>query len=208
MSDPPRIETDGYTKTDEWTEVAFDAPFITVKSHNAVYERPTFRDRIADLLPTQIDQSPRAVFTTGLSFDPPLPGSETPEKLLGVASKYASREFRKSLTEDGLLDVTQTGSKDLRLRGRRTAKAFQYDAGYPLNPEAIDATDPPQLSVRVWAAIWPTADVFEMGGGIYPLEDLSTALDRIGTGAAVEITSQPGGDRREVFDRIREAADD
>lgn len=208
MSDPPRIETDGYANTDEWTEVAFDAPFITVESHNAVYERPAFREQVAALLPAEIDQSPRAVFTTGLSFDPPPPGDETPAKLLGIAAKYASREFRKSLAEDGLRDVTQTGSKDLRLRGRRTARAFQYDAGYPLDPEVIDATEPPTLSVRVWAAIWPTADAFEMGGGIYPLEDLSTALARAGTEADVTVTARPGGDRREVFDRIREAADD
>ncbi|MEF8782822.1 MAG: hypothetical protein V5A39_07460, partial [Haloarculaceae archaeon] len=95
MSSPPRIETDPWEQVDEWTELAFDAPFVTVEAHNAVYERPDFRDAVAHLIPEDIDESPRAVFTTGLSFDPPPPGDETPERLLGVAAKYAGREFRR-----------------------------------------------------------------------------------------------------------------
>ncbi len=208
MSSPPHIETEPWERVEEWTEVAFDARVVTVEAHNAVYERPTFRERVADLIPAEIDQSMRAVFTTGLTLDPPIPGNETPETILSVAAPYARREFRKSLGEDGLRSVEHTGSQELRLRGRRTAKAFQYDAGFPLDPAPLDASREPQLAIRVWAAIWPTADAFAMAGGIYPLEDLTAVVERTGgadPGLAVE--ARPGGDRREVFDRIREAAE-
>lgn len=207
MRDPPIIATDPWQQVDEWSETAFDNRFVTVKSINAVYERPEFHEAFVPLVPADIDQSPRAVFTTGLTFDPPPPGDKTPARLLSIAARYASGEFEKSLGEDGLRNVEQTGSKELRLRGRRTAKAFQYDAGYPLAAEAIGVPDAdPVLSIRVWAAIWPTTDSFDMAGGIYPLEDLSEAVARVGgeTDAAVE--AMPGGDRREVLDRIREAA--
>ena len=208
MTAPPRIETEPWELVAEWTETAFDAPFVTVESHNAVYERPAFREELADLIPERIDQSPRAVFTTGLSLEPAIPGNETPERLLGPAAKYASREFRKSLGEDGLESVERTGSKDLRLRGRRTAKAFQYDAGYPLDGDALGAPGAePTLSVRVWAALWATGDSFAMGGGIYPLEDLAAAVERAGGHTDLVVEAMPGGDRREVFDRIREAAE-
>ncbi|WP_435183355.1 hypothetical protein [Halobellus sp. EA9] len=207
MPDSPTVETAPWAKTDEWTETAFENRFVTVLSTNAVYEDPAFLDRVGALLPDGVDQSPRAVFTTGLSFDPPPPGDRTPERLLSVAAKYASREFETSLAEDGLRDVRLTDSQDLRLHGRRTAKAFQYDAAYPLDPDAVGAPGAePTLAVRVWAAIWPTADAFAMAGGIYPLEDLADAVSRVGGETEATIEARPGGDRREVLDRIREAA--
>jgi len=203
----PTIETGPWERVEEWTETAFENRFVTVEALNAVYERPAFRERVQPVMPAGVDQSPRAVFTTGLSFSRPPPGDKTTDRLLGIAAKYASREFETSLAEDGLRDVQRTGSQDLRLRGRRTAKAFQFDAGYPLAADAIGApgTDP-TLAVRVWAAIWPTPESFAMGGGIYPLEDLTTAVDRVDGQTALSITAQPGGDRREVLDRIRDAA--
>ncbi|MFB6089470.1 MAG: hypothetical protein ABEJ97_00295 [Halobellus sp.] len=207
MPDPPTVETPPWTKTDEWTETAFENRFVTVLSTNAVYEDPAFLDRVGPLMPDGIDQSPRAIFTTGLSFDPPPPGDKTPERLLSIAAKYASREFETSLAEDGLRDVRLTDSQDLRLRGRRTAKAFQYDAGYPLDGDALGIEGDPTLAIRVWAAIWPTADAFAMAGGIYPLERLADAVSRAGGTTEVAIQARPGGDRREVLDRIREAAE-
>ncbi len=207
MQTAPTIETEPWERVEEWTETAFENRFVTVEALNAVYERPAFRERVQPLMPTSVDQSPRAVFTTGLSFSRPPPGDKTTDRLLGIAAKYASREFESSLAEDGLRDVQRTGSQDLRLRGRRTAKAFQFDAGYPLNAGAIDASGAtPALAVRVWAAIWATEGSFAMGGGIYPLEDLATAVDRVDGRTALSLTAQPGGDRREVLDRIREAA--
>ena len=208
MTSPPHVETEPWERVQEWAETAFDSPIVTVEAVNAVYEDPAFLEAVRPLMPDGIEQSPRAVFTTALSFSRAPPGDETTEKVLGIAAKYASREFRKSLGEDGLLHVQQTGSKDLRLRGRRTAKAFQYDAGYPLSGEALEIPGrTPELSVRVWAAIWPTADSFAMAGGIYPLEDLAAVVERVGGETDVTVEAQPGGDRREVLERIREAAE-
>jgi len=208
VPEPPAVTTAPWERVEEWSETAFENRFVTVRSTNAVYEDPEFLARVEPLMVPDVDQSPRAVFTTGLTFDPPPPGDRTTERLLAIAAKYASSEFEKSLGEDGLRDVERTGSQDLRLRGGRTAKAFQYDAGYPLDAEAVGApgTDP-VLSVRVWAAIWPREDSFEMGGGIYPLESLQAAVDRVGGETDVSIDAQPGGDRRKVLDRIREAAE-
>jgi hypothetical protein len=208
VSAPPAVTTAPWEKVDEWAETAFENRFVTVKSVNAVYEDPKFLSTVRPLMPSGVDQTPRAVFTTALTFDPPPPGNRTMAKLLALAAKYASREFRQSLGEDGLRNVEQTGTKDLRLRGQRTAKAFQYDASYPLDGAALGVPEAdPVLSIRVWAAIWPRGDSFEMGGGIYPLEDLSTAVARAGGETDVTIEARPGGDRREVFDRIREAAE-
>ena len=208
MSAPPAVTTAPWEKVEEWSETAFENRFVTVKSVNAVYEDPAFLERFRPLMTANIDQTPRAVFTTGLRFDPPPPGDRTMAKLLSIAARYASREFEKSLGEDGLVDVERTGSQDLRLRGRRTAKAFQYDADYPLDGDALGVPDAdPVMSVRVWAALWPRGDSFEMGGGIYPLENLEDAVSRAGGETDVSVIAQPGGDRREVLDRIREAAE-
>lgn len=207
MTEAPHIETEPWERVQQWSETAFDAPFVTVEAVNAVYERPEFRAEFRPLMPDHIDQSPRAVFTTGLSFSRPPPGDRTMEAILGIAAKYASREFEASLAEDGLVDVERTGSKDLRLRGQRTAKAFQFDAGYPLAGDALGVSGAgPELSIRVWAALWATADSFAMAGGIYPLEDLATAVDRAGGETDVTCAARPGGDRRTVLDCIREAA--
>lgn len=207
MTEPPHIETEPWERVQRWTETAFDSPIVTVEAVNAVYEDPDFLDRFRPLFAAGIEQTPRAIFTTGLSFSRPPPGDKTMEKVLGIAAKYASREFEKSLAEDGLINVERTGSKDLRLRGRRTAKAFQFDADYPLSGEALGVPDAePVLKVRVWAALWATSDSFEMAGGIYPLESLADAVARVGGETDVTVEARPGGDRRAVLDRIREAA--
>ncbi len=208
MTQPPHVDSAPWEKVEEWSETAFDSPIVTVEAVNAVYEDPDFLEEFRPLFTEAVEQTPRAVFTTGLSFSRPPPGEKTTERVLDIAAKYASREFKRSLGEDGLVGVERTGSKDLRLRGRRTAKAFQYDAGYPFSGTAVGVTDVnPELQVRVWAALWATTDSFEMAGGIYPLEDLSTAVARVGGETSVTVTAQPGGDRRQVLDCIREAAE-
>lgn len=209
MSEPPRVTSDPWEKVDEWSETALDVPFITVEATNAVYEDPEFLEAFRPLMRAQLDQTPRAVFTTGLSLDPDPPGDRTPAAVLDIAGRYASREFETSLREDGLAAVEQTGSKELRLSGRRTAKAFQYDADYPLDADALGTPRAdPTLRVRVWAAIWPTQSSFGMGGGIYPLEGLAAVVDRVGADSPdVTVEARPGGDRRVVFDCLREAAE-
>jgi len=203
MPTAPRIDTDPWERTREWTEVAFESPVVTVTSATAVYESPAEAERIEPYAPADIDESPRSVFTTGLGFDPPPPVDKTPGALLDIAARYAAREFEKSLGEDGLEDVDRTGTQEMRLRGRSTARAFQYDAGYPLS---VGGTTRTTLDVRVWAALWPTEDAFAMAGGIYPLEDLETALARAGVTAETSLRARPAADRREIFERIREAA--
>lgn len=209
MSAPPAIDAEPWEKVQEWTETAFDNRFVTVEAHNAVYEQPDFLEAVRPLFAPSAEQSPRAIFTTGLFFSRSPPGDKTTKKVLGIAAKYASREFQRSLGEDGLVNVERTGSKDLRLRGQRTAKAFQFDAGYPLSGEKLGAPDSqPVLSVRVWAALWAIPDSFAMAGGIYPLEDLRACVERVdGDHPGVTIESRPGGDRRELLDRIRETAE-
>jgi hypothetical protein len=199
-ADPPTVDREPYEQTEAWVEEAFSAPYLTVEAHNAVYEDPDFLAEARPLMPAGVEQSPRAVFTTGLAFSRPPPGQKTTDRLLGIAATYASREFERSLGEDGLLGVTRTGTQELRLRGRRTAKAFGYDAGYPL-AEGVggDGTEERTLDVRVWAAIWATDDSFAMAGGIYPLADLATD--------GVTVEARPGSDRRRVFDAIRVAAE-
>ena len=194
-ADPPTIDRDPYERVDTWTETVFSAPYVTVRAHNAVYEDPEFRERVAPAVPAGLDKTPRARFTTGLSFNRPPPGDRTPKRVLPIAGKYARREFRKSLAEDGLRNVREVGSQDLRLPGRRTAKAFGFDGAYPLAESGGGGT----LPVRVWAAIWPTADSFAMAGGVYPLESLSLPKG--------EVEATPGGERREVFAAVRSAAD-
>ncbi|MEF8886861.1 MAG: hypothetical protein V5A30_03570 [Haloarculaceae archaeon] len=209
IADPPVIDREPYERAEAGVETAFDGPYVTVEAHNAVYENPEFRSWVRPVMPDHIDQSPRALFTTGLSFSRPPPGGKTTDRLLGIAARYARREFRSSLTEDGLEAVEDAGSRDLRLRGRRTAKAFGYDADYPLAPGAVGEPGA-TLDVRVWAAIWATADSFAMAGGVYPLESLSDAVGRdggAGTDSGVSIEPRPSGDRREVFDAVRAAAE-
>ena len=207
MTEPPAIETEPWERVQQWSETAFESRIVTVEAVNAVYEKPDFRTRFRPLFGDGIEQTPRATFTTGLSVSRPPPGEKTTQTVLGIAAKYASLEFEKSLARDGLVDVERTNATDLRLRCRRTAKAFQFDADYPLSAAALGVPDAePVLQVRVWAAIWATTDAFEMAGGIYPLEDLGDAVARVGGETEISVGAQPGGDRRAVLDRIREAA--
>lgn len=205
MPDAPRIETPPWERRREWTEVAFDSRIVTVRAATALYEQESVFERIEPFVPAHIDESPRGIFTTGLAFDPPPPVDKTPAALLDVAAKYAGREFQRSLTEDGLENVERTGTQELRLAGRRTATAFQFDAEYPLDAGGGRRA---ALDVRVWAALWPTEESFEMAGGIYPLGDLRDALERAGASTQndVSLQARPAADRQEVLDRIREAA--
>lgn len=207
MTEPPRIDSEPWEEVQRWSETVFDSRIVTVEAENAVYEDPAFLERFRPLFAEDIGQTPRATFTTGLCFSRSPPGNRTTESVLGIAATYASREFEKSLTADGLIDVERTGSKELQLRGRRQANAFQFDADYPLSGEAVGVADTePTLQVRVWTGIWATTDSFAMAGGIYPLEDLADAVSRAGGETDIEVGSRPAGDRRGVLGRIRDAA--
>lgn len=201
MPTAPGIDRDGWRKIDERAETVFSSPLMTVEASSAVYDRPEFYETLEPVVPEDLGQSPRTVFTTALSFSPSLPGSA--ERLLGVLGGRASSEFAKSLEADGLVNVEQTGTEDLELADR-TVKAFQYHAGYPLDAAAFERDVTPLLPVRVWAALWPADGSFEMGGGGYPLADIAEAID--GTvDLPVTATANPEQDRRELFDCIAEA---
>jgi hypothetical protein len=61
VSAPPAVTTVPWEKVDEWSEVAFENRFVTVKSVNAVYEDPAFLERFRPLMAADINQLPRAV---------------------------------------------------------------------------------------------------------------------------------------------------
>jgi hypothetical protein len=193
--EPPALDRDGYERVERWTETAFSAPFVTVEAHLALYEDPAFRERVADAMPAGVERSPRSMFATGLSFSQPPPGGQTTAALLSVAARFARREFRSDLAADGLLDVTDAASRDLRVPGGREAKLFAFDAAYPL----ADAVDAATLPVRVWAAIWPVPGSYEMAGAVLPTGSLT-----LPDGSRLD--PDPDGERRAVVETIRATA--
>jgi len=193
--EPPALDREGYERVERWTETAFSAPFVTVEAHIALYEAPAFRERVGPAMPAGIDRSPRSMFATGLSFGQPPPGGKTTAALLDVAARFARREFRSDLADDGLLDVTDAARRDLRVPGGREAKLFAFDADYPL----ADAVEADRLPVRVWAAIWPVPGSYEMAGAVLPTASLALP----GGG---RLDADPDGERRAVVEAVRAAA--
>ncbi|WP_436935357.1 hypothetical protein [Halovenus marina] len=190
MPTAPQIASDSWVKTGEWVETVFESPFVTVTANTAVYSRTDLRAEVEALVPEGTDYAPHGLFTTGLEFAPPPPPGIPTKRLFRMAGNYASREFEASLSADGLANVEQTDSRDLRLSGSLTGKAYRYDAAYPVAGDVSDS-----LPVRVWMILWPTEASFAMGGGIYPLDTAPNGL-----------RAEPAADRRELFDRIRDVA--
>lgn len=184
------------------TEVALDVPVVTVRVRSRAFEPPAVAG-FAETHGDGVTIAPRAVFTADLDFDPPPP--RAPTALLGIAARYARREFRGSLREDGLLGVRDAGERTLR-HDRGEARAFRYEADYPLDGRTL--TGQPgrlRLPVAVWAAIWPTAGSFAMGGGVYPLETVprvAEAADRTLTGP-VTLAVDPETHERETIETLR-----
>lgn len=197
MTSVPTVECEGWTQTDSWSRTVFRSLFVTVEASSNIYDRPECVAFLESNLPSEINQSPRFVFTTKLSFRPSLPSNKAAETFRSVVAQRAGRGFGSSLEDDGFLDVERVGSRPLSLPGDRTATAFQYEAAYPL-------TDDGTLPVSIWMALWPTEGTFAMCGGCYPtgsLTGLSAAVDELPTALRLS----PEQARTELFDCMASA---
>jgi hypothetical protein len=186
MSDAPRIPED--VLEDGWREIRTHSkdeltlPFFSISSHSRLYEHADSAEEMGAVTGVRFGMPPRAAFTAALEFDPPLPSfGVEPESVFGIARRRARKEFPKSLSEDGLVDVERTDARWLeRTDGTRT-RAFRYEVGFPLDPEAIFGAAAPtafDLGCVMWGGIWPTEEAYAMAGGVYPSETLPEAIDR------------------------------
>lgn len=174
----------GWRETFSESKHELELPFFTITSHNVVYDAPGAED-LHDLVAVDADIGPRSIFATTLEFDPSLPNlGVKPSSVFGPAKRHARKEFASSVREDGLLNVKRTDARWLNRDDGIRARAFRYEAGFPLKrrvvfgDEARDVRKPFVLKCRIWAAIWPTSETYSMAGGIYPVETLADAIDR------------------------------
>ncbi|MFB6112020.1 MAG: hypothetical protein ABEJ35_05730 [Halobacteriaceae archaeon] len=188
------------------TETAVDLPVVTVRVRSRVYEPPNvagFGEEWGD----GVEISPRAVFRADLEFEPPPP--RAPRGLLGIAARYARREFRRSLREDGLQAVRDRARRRLTAEDGTSLAAFKYTATYPLDGYALTGTaGDMSLPVAVWAGIWPTTDSFAMGGGVYPVETVPSVVESAGLRLKrpIELPVDPESDRRVTLRTLRHLA--
>jgi hypothetical protein len=216
MSEP--VLPDAYRDANDWVlveetrEQALELPFFAITAFNAVYGDAAILDT-ADYTATDVHVPVRAVFTSGLTFDPPLswfgvdPGSK---RVYPIGRRYARREFATSIREDGLADVARVGSRTFQRPDGPTAYAWRYETGYPLDPEALleeNASGTILVAADVWAGIWPTRDDYAMAGGIYPTETFADAVARQAPGGTlavdVDLDVDPARDEERVFDAMQ-----
>lgn len=224
---PAALLDDGWREVDHESKDELSTPVFSVRSHNRIYEHAASADGHRGLVAVELGTGLRSAFTTGLEFDPPLsrfgvsPGASS---VFRIARERARREFPRSVSEDGLLDVTHTDSRWVERTDGTRARAFRYDARVPLHTAVALSGDSREASHRrgtgrrgrdltiravLWGAIWPTAGAYDMAGGIYPVETLSEAVDRAFPGREpdpeVVVDVDPEAHRK-VVGRILQAA--
>jgi len=186
MSDAPRFPDD--VLAGRWREVhtqtkdELTLPFFSVRSHSRLYEHVDSAERMGGVSGVRFGMPPRAVFTAALEFDPPLPGfGVKPKAVFGIARRRARKEFPKSLSQDGLRNVTRSDERWLERDDGTRSRAFRYEIGFPLDPTGIFGDHAParfDLRGVMWGNIWPTEEAYSMSGGVYPTETLAEAIDR------------------------------
>jgi hypothetical protein len=192
MSSAPRIpeavREEGWREIRTHSKDELTLPFFSISSHSRLYEHVDSAAQLGAVSGVRFGMPPRAAFTAALEFDPPLPSfGVEPESVFGIARRRARTEFPKSLSEDGLVNVDRTDARWLERDDGTRARAFRYEVGFPLDPDAVFGDDAPtafDLRCVMWGGIWPTAEAYSMAGGVYPAEALSEAIDRQVPGTA------------------------
>jgi hypothetical protein len=211
-SDPSASLGDEWDRSLTQRETALELPFFTIEAINTVFDHVRTAPLAACATPT-IAVAPRAVFASTLSFAPSLPDlgvDPASPRVFRVGRSYAKREFASSVREDGLTDVSRTDDRPLARADGPDGHAFRYEAAYPFDADALlaeSASGRLLVATAVWAGIWPTDESYAMAGGIYPMEDLRTAVERQAPGGTLATTHRldpdPERDREQVFEVLR-----
>ena len=163
-----RLESGGWTRTDETVETVFQLPGTRVEGATVVYGDERTREAAAEY--GELDHRWRFFFATKLTFTPSLSPGIGPAMILPTVRSEANRTFKSKLRDRGFESITRGRTERVRVDSGDRAKLTQYQAELPM--EAADAT----LSITGWVGVWH-GDGFRIGAGAYPDQSVGAVLD-------------------------------
>ncbi|WP_435345610.1 hypothetical protein [Haloarchaeobius sp. HRN-SO-5] len=191
---PQEVRGDGWELVDRTEETVFRLATVEVRGDTALYEDVPLRRAVREATDGALDQPWRFVFTTRLSFRPPLsPGVGTASVFPTVVSS-ARRKFAADLRERGFRNVERGRSDGMRTNGGARARLTQYDATYDLREAGVDG----EVAVEGWLSVWVDGGTFRLAGGAYPV----SGLDAVVPG----VVADPGTYRNELLAILRSLA--
>lgn len=165
---------------------AFSIAVVSVTQHTRIYEHAPTAAALEDGRTDAVSLPLRGAFVGGLR---PSPSLDTlgmdPAGVFDQVTAKGEEVFAETFADYGLTDVELVETREVERYDEVTAHLYEYAATYPLADGAVDCT--------VWAAVWPTADAFDVAGGCYP------------TSAAEGIDVAPERDRERVLSVILNA---
>lgn len=165
---------------------AFSIAVVSVTQHTRIYEHAPTAAALSTERVGDVSLPLRGAFVGGLR---PSPSLETlgmdPAGVFDQVTSKGEEVFAATFADYGLEDVELVETREADRYDDTTAHLYEYAATYPLADGAVDCA--------VWAAVWPTADAFDVAGGCYP------------TSGAEGIAVDPERDRERVLSVILNA---
>lgn len=192
----PTDRLDGWSQTDQSSEVVFELATASIEGHTVVYEDTDLRAAVRAATDGDYDRMWRFFFTTRLTFSPSLPPGIGPMAVFSTVASEASSQFVDDLQQRGFRDVERGRRERIRVDSGDRARLRSYSAVLDVETPDSGAID---LDVDGFLAVWTTDGEFRLAGGAYPSRSLEGVLDI----ELADVETDPNTFREDLFELIR-----
>lgn len=186
-----KLEDGGWEQTNRTEQTVFNEEYgpvtITGKSTTLTFEDTQLAQSVRDKTLGQIDGTLGLYSASHINFSPDLnnlPGGVGREEVLEQVDTAANEQFQQRMRDNGLQNVTKTGTERFQTDSGADAGLTTYSAEYPVG-EMTYQTGSESVTIDVGAievagdlAVWNENDYVVVAGGAYPFENFTKTTQK------------------------------
>jgi hypothetical protein len=186
-----QLEDGGWEQTDRTEQTVFEQEYgpvtVTGKSTTLTFEDTQLAQSVTEKTLGQIEGTLAMYSASHINFSPDLnnlPGGVGREEVLERVDTAANEQFRQRMRDNGLENVTKTGTQRFQTDSGADAGLTTYSAEYPVG-ELTYETGSESFTIDVGAievagdlAVWNEGDYVVVAGGAYPFENFTKTTQK------------------------------
>lgn len=215
-----QLDEGGWKQTNRTEKTVYEETFgpvtVTGKSTTLTFEDKRLRQSVKEKTLGQIDGTLAIYSASHINFSPDLnnlPGGVGREEVLNEVEKAAKEQFKQRMRDNGLKNVTKTGTKQFTTDSGKNAGLTTYKAEFPVGKLTYETSgesftiDVGTIGVAGDLAVWNQGDYVVVAGGAYPFENFAKTTqkelsDAITVTIDIDLKLTPKQYRKEVRNLI------
>lgn len=218
---PPAEDSQRWEQIDSRESVAFERSFgpatVTATQQTVMHENVALRTELREKTLGNFGARISIAFATRVDIDPPideLPANIGRKEVMDVIGTQGERGFRSQLQQQGITDVTKSGTTPFETSNSGVVTAKKYTGSYAFEaiefPVADDASieiPGDELAVDGFLATWHDGVTPLIAGAVYPGENFvetvrESLTDGIDVRLDIDLGLTPGQYRENVLELI------